>query len=1152
MANPQVLGPDGVLRNEVVFSTSLESRFITGTLPTDAVDAQVSINGSGFSSDLSLIQWGDGVWTVPSPAAEPNGLLLLPGANIVRVRAILPSGSSTGEAVATMQLVSDADIGVVAAVPTNIGVDQADSTVAVRAETSSTTGFRGMNFYASVSEGGGATGYIKINVNVVTTGTETQETDQFATLDVDSQVLVDAEGVPVADPLYFRMIGRQEDEDEVILQTDFDSVFEVPEVARDLRIVATLSSVRDVTLYSFSHNRAFGPTSTPATVRVGSFSSLSAESYLYYVVTAVYFDTTQNLEFESSYSEEVQGRPSLVTTALGAFPTVSRGDIVQSFITSIFRSNPQIKVEAGAVLRDTVIDPFSSESERLRFVMDFLHRARTPVLLLQVDDPNGSGVSIAVSQSPYKQGLQSALYLTSAADVQNIIDSAFEAFASNYGKRRRGGIASQGEVTFYTTRRPTATLLIPLGTIVSGGGVQFTTTRAASIDFARLASFFDPVSGRYQVNVPVRALTTGSTGNVGRGQISVVVTSLSGSMSTVNTAAMKGGKPQESNLVLMERVGNAIAGVDSGTARGYLQTAADVAGVIKANVVSAGDPLMQRDLEDGLHRGGKVDIWVQGSNLATVTDSFAFSFEIGQDIQFEIIGTPSDLAFRALDTNLSSANAIIEMLDDPTAGYEFRNASTGLVFDLTGVTITGYNTIKLSSAVAQPAVDLTDVILGSYRRRAGNIFTLPRQPVASITDVTGTVSGVIPSTAFLLVHPDAPLENGRSALAQDYLQITAYTDDSGNQVPSGDSITVPSESHVLIGQYEEFLENLGANFLTVVVKDSTGLITYKGPNDPSLDPDYTITLGTQTQAMSITRVETGDIPSGATVLISYQHDENFTVTYTTNLIVSLTQDAVNIKKHATADVIAKEALAIPLDVAATVVLIRGRERSTVDSALRTNMQNFFNNLRLGDPVRQSDLIDVMERTEGLSFVVVPLTKMVPQLGATIVREQTSTDTASESTFVTSLSTNQASVYLLNNGLLFATTDGGGATGSFRAVFQDDVALTLLAATADLSGLGVAAGRAYIIGSSGRSIVGISDDATLIAAGYVTATAITERREELTANHVLVSVSVGSAPTTFTYANTYVVGTDTGAKNVDPGEAQYVSVGNLLFTFDEDR
>ena len=280
-------------------------------------------------------------------------------------------------------------------------------------------------------------------------------------------------------------------------------------------------------------------------------------------------------------------------------------------------------------------------------------------------------------------------------------------------------------------------------------------------------------------------------------------------------------------------------------------------------------------------------------------------------------------------------------------------------------------------------------------------------------------------------------------------------------------------------------------------------------------------------------------------------DSYITVTYTTNLIVSLTQDAVNAKKHATADVIVKEAVPAPIDIEATVVLIRGRDSGTVDTTLRTNLANFFSNLRLGDAVRQSDIVNVIEQTSGVSYVLVPLTKMVRQEGSTVVRETLSTDTVAESV-LTSLSTNEAIVYLLTEELSAASVNGGGAEGDFKGVFQDDVAMNLLLGSSTLASLGSATGLAYIVGSDGAVIDGYSDDTTLEAEGYLTDAAKQARRAEITGNRVLVSVEPGDSPTSHQYAATYVVGVDSGAKNIDPGDAEYCEEGTFTFTYDEDQ
>ena len=73
---------------------------------------------------------------------------------------------------------------------------------------------------------------------------------------------------------------------------------------------------------------------------------------------------------------------------------------------------------------------------------------------------------------------------------------------------------------FFTTKRPTASLLLPLGTVVSGGGVAFSTTREQQIPLSQIASFYNPSTGAYQVSVPVQANVTGSLPNVGAGAVS--------------------------------------------------------------------------------------------------------------------------------------------------------------------------------------------------------------------------------------------------------------------------------------------------------------------------------------------------------------------------------------------------------------------------------------------------------------------------------------------------------------------------------------------------------------------------------------------------------------------------------------------------------
>lgn len=1146
---PTITGPDGVARTALVFTTNTGYRFLSGTVnSTTAVDVQVSVNGAAFTDDPDLVVF-DGVnWQVPNPASYPTGLYLAPGENTVAVRSVAVSGAVSGTATATLNYVPGLSASTPA--PTNVSVMRRDRSVVIDAEpTASTVGtFVGMNVYAADAAGGGTTGYTRVNINTVTTGSTVEETDAVG--DTEHEYLVDTlpDGSPSADPLYSVVVGQQRDANGNVLSEDFEEAFLVPETATRLRTSVSVVSVRTYTTYSFEHSRSASATSNPPTVFVSTFANLDEAVPLYYVVTGVYYDGATQTETESPFSAEVAGNPLRVTAQVGAFPVVSRQTIVRETIASILRTNPQVRVDPGSVLRDTFIDPFSNEAERLRFVVDFLHRAQSFSALVAVDDPTGSGTSIAVGSSNYKTALKAAFRLNSDTETQDVIDRSFEALASNFGVFRRTGRAARGEVTFFTTVRPTESVFIPVGTTVSAGSVSFAVVQSASISLAQIASYYNPVTRRYSVTVAVQATVGGSTGNVAAGQVRRV-TSGPTNLSATNASAMFGGTDEETNTELAVRARNALASVDSGTKQGYLQVAADVAGVARANVVGAGDELMMRDMYDGEHIGGKVDVWVQGTAASTVTDVFAFEYDVARDVHFEVVGDVAGLTFRAIDPNLSETTPIVQLIDAPSVGYAFRNATTGLEFDLTGATIIRYDTVRLDNTIPQPTVTLTDVVLGDYRRARGNDYVFRRQPVTGVTSVVGTLSGTLSPDSYSLYRPDDPLQLGGSVLAGDFLRITPT-----GGIPSGGVVVITDEPHVMVGEYTEFLDSLGVDVLTIVVTDLTGTTTYATTGDPSGFYDYAVVPGSTTAPTAIVRVPSGRIADGETVLVSYQHGENFTVTYTVDQVPNQVQAAVDARRHVTADVLAKAAVPWSVNLTMTVILAQGAQRSRVDTLLQNTLASLFDALRMGDPLRQSDVISAVESVSGVSYVVVPLTQMAVAQGSTVLRDPVRSADVGDSRYVSAWSSPTVSVWFLTDSLTAIPLDAGGFAGDFRSVTQDDVALTLVNSSPDVD-LGRGSGRAFIVGSDGIVIPGISDDDTLRALGYTTDAEVIEARASTTAGRVLLSTGVDDSPANHTYTATYVVGADTRVYDLDPGTAEYLRLntdGGLVITYDEDR
>ena len=1109
----QLLGPDGVLRDQLVFSTAQTTSFLSGTLSTDIIDVEVSIFGQPFTSDPSLVAFTGTSFTIPNPSSFPNGLDLLSGDNIIQVRGVYLGGTRTPAVTATIRLISPSQVEIFEP-PSGITIERMDNEVTITVQGLTDTRVTGYNFYASTTAGGGASGYTRLNVNKVVTGEPVENATELFTLTSKNPA-------QASNPLYVRARVDQENLAETVLSADVDSRVEIAQTVTEIQTQVTLSSLETVTYYSFAHGRNNNAQSPPPTIFSGVFASTPSTESLFYVVTAVYFDTTTQTEFESFFSTEVVGAPAVIRIQTTTLAAISRQQTLEEAIFSIYRQNPDIAVQPGAVVRDTFLDPFSTEVERVRFLLDYVYRASSFDTLLAIDDPNGTGASVSPASSAYKTALASALFFSNVNDVQAIIDGSFEKLAANFGVTREGGKGAIGEGRFYTSLTPTQSLPIPLGTIVVGGGIQYRTTRSSSIPVSSLASFYNPATRQYSVTVPLQAVTVGSVTNLGARQIT---SSAVYGLSVTNDAPTFGGTDVETNSHLASRARAALASVDTGTAQGYGKIAASVPGVLQSQVVRAGSPFMQRDYDTTLkrHMGGLVDVWERGVRNATISDVFAFTYSQKRDIQFVVIGTPSDYVLRAIDVDLTVSNPLAQMLDYLSLGLGIRNITTGEFFDLTGVVILNYNTIQLSTAsgIVQPALGLTDIVLGDYRYRTGTTYT-------------GEVTGLLDTQLYSLVHPKAPLGLGKSTQAGDYLQINESTDPNVVS-PSGALFTETNELHLVSGFYVESLFRLGADSLSLVGTNSTSTVTYAGPYDPGGTPDYTIVEGDATNPVGIRRTQTSTIPDGGTVLITYQYAENFVVSYQTNLVTSALQQALDDGSHATALVLAKESVQVPVDITASVVLKKGTGtqqgdiRNLADQSIRNNLQYLVSGSV--QALRRSDVITAIDRSDYVSYVVVPLTKMARAVNSQVVRDDLDTLALGDAFRVDSWSNSQYATWLIIQQLTAPTDNGGGPTNEFRGVYQDDVALDLQ--TSAPQNLAQGNGRAYIIGSGGLLVPGYSQD--------------------LVKNHVLVSLPIGDAPSNHKYWTTYMVRYSEGEQDIAVNQMEYLVLGSVRFTYTEDR
>ena len=1166
---PQFLGPDGTYREEFTYSTTVPNRFFTGTIDSDTIYMEISVGGAPFQDDPDYITFEGSTFTVPNPSVYPDGLQLVPGLNQIKVRSVTTTGSVSQAAVLNARLIQDnttSNAGVLIESPTGVTVERFDGYVKIGITAVDSEYVTGYNFYAAQEEGGGVNGYTRVNVDTIQTlESETEEVvTTLGTLDVDASVAADANGTHLADPQYLRLQGNQENSIGTLLQTDFNERTEIPETTEQIRIATTLSKVETVTKYYFIHDRNADETSTYPAVPVAGFSSIPEEDPLYYTATALFYDPDEGVEYESTMSIEIPGSPFRITSTVGNFPIVTRQQIVRDYVEAVYRSNPEVGVHPGTTLRDTMIDPFSSEAERMRFILDFVHRAQSPSTLLAIDSPDYTNISIPVERSEYKLALAHAFRLTDMRDVQIIIDQAFEKWASNYGATRLTGTKARSEVILFTTKQPVATKSIPVGSVVQGGSFNFLTTSAAEITLSNIASFYDASTGRYSVRAYVQAESPGVGYNLAAGQINRV-RDISGLFCT-NPLNAYGGKGRETNRELVVRVQRSIAGSEIGNRVGYKKLLAAIPNVTESILVGPGDSLMKRDYDTirQEHMGGKIDIWIKGENEATVSDTFAFTFEEALGVQFEIMGNPQNLTLRAVPQSpnaaLTPTNPLIEMLNLPshTPRYGLYNATKGVWMTLTGVTYVSFDTIQLSSSYNDPAeISLTDVFQGDYRYRTSNEHTMSRQPVSSISSFSGQLgqTGSVVSAYYDLYHPKSPLLLGRSTRAGDYIQI----DDSSVPTGIGQIQTITGEEHVVLGEYVEYLNFLGANKLTLEVWNEDRTTQYKVVATGEPTPDYRIIDPTDasTTPLGIQRTEASTITSGETLLFDYQHDENFTVTYKTNALISITQTEIDAKRRLLGDVVTKQAVDTEVDITGTVVLKKGASPVTVDKAIRVALLNKFASLKTAAPLRQSVVIDTINKVTNVSYLVVPLTKMCRAEGSIVLRETLDTSDSADVFEVTQWSTETVNIYLIKDELSSPTTDGGGPTTEFRGVYFGEDAQTLWDSAPNQLGapLNSVAGGAFIIGDDGLEIPGYNDDATL-QVEYPLVTDPQERyalRTQLSQNRVLLALAPSVILTTSSYvfSVTYIVGDSTGVGNITSHAVEYLMAGSLSFTYDED-
>jgi uncharacterized phage protein gp47/JayE len=590
--------------------------------------------------------------------------------------------------------------------------------------------------------------------------------------------------------------------------------------------------------------------------------------------------------------------------------------------------------------------------------------------------------------------------------------------------------------------------------------VSFVVKGSRLVDLDSLGQYYNASLKRYEIEVNIEAQIAGSVGNVPAGSITVMRTGAP-TFQVTNDAPTRYGTDRETNQEIANRIKLAKVSYDSGTEGGYEDVAYTVPGVLQVKVEQANDPLMMRDYDSSTnqHIGGKVDVYIKGTRVTQLVDQVAFKYEYPTDSYGNKVGEQFAVT-NAVEYTLRSTNSKVTASSPIVSVNRVRNISRSKDYNLTGLLIVGDgNTVVLEKNYQNLTIGLAtmDVVEVSYLYRSSNMIALSEQPVSTIVSVAASDGTLIESSKYALVKLEDPLQNGWSSIAKDAVKFLFNENDD-----IAEFIDVTNEEHDMLLNTPARLQLKGVDETTIVVIPMDTEVPYLK------DVDYSITAGDESLYTYLNLLPNGKIRHGDRVRASYRASENFSVTFTTNDLVSQVQDKINVMKHACADTIVKDAVGNLLDVSLRVVRKTGVDSSLLKSRIQTAVANYVSSLKLGEGMTQGTLVSIVQAVNGVKEIRLPVTRMMKRNGSFIPLDDLGHLTFE--VYQKTSATGTASYRSIDSVLTYMTSDNGGDPNLFRGIYEDNKLLTLVSTPGEVS---KSPGRGYVQ-NDGKIVVSTTD------------------------------------------------------------------------------
>lgn len=176
------------------------------------------------------------------------------------------------------------------------------------------------------------------------------------------------------------------------------------------------------------------------------------------------------------------------------------------------------------------------------------------------------------------------------------------------------GEKSKGLQLFWSNQIPDSGVVIPKGTIVStrDGKYSYTTTEERVVDGTNKEAFYNSDTYRYEILLPIEAITAGPEYDIPIGRINNLVSDIDGIDGTSNYSSTVGGSANESQTETVKRIQQKFVGFDRGTGNGldvtYIRNAYPTL-IVDVALIRPKDPLFKRPT-----RRTALDVYISGQD----------------------------------------------------------------------------------------------------------------------------------------------------------------------------------------------------------------------------------------------------------------------------------------------------------------------------------------------------------------------------------------------------------------------------------------------------------------------------------------------------------------------------------------------------------